>query len=412
MTAVSIDQLEMLARAMPPESDALDFLRVIKAAVAAFSQTPARARLSVPSEAGEKTGTNSAASQPPRPRELVHVVGWDHAVGPSKDADPVVARAVSAGRSGFDWTAEEEAELLRLRAEGVPVREAARRLDRPLEATRKRLERFSKGLTPPPADRAEGTGFRRRKDGWTPAEVDQMTSMRADGRSFPEIAKIMSRDADAVRKAVRRGVPVINDPVKVLPPIRPDAWTQEQDAILVQRFREAAPIADVAAELRRTVKACQVRVTRLRQLGWFDKQRPAAVEAAPQVQAPAEPTQERAAPAPPPAAVKMPAPPSQRPADRIQMNGLTGLQREVAQHLSQLDRDEFTPADDLYLAESLVARVPLEVIGDTLGCAGKTVLARFGAMKFPSILTDRKHLTIDGQAALMAVLRLRAQAAV
>lgn len=355
---------------------------------------------------------------------------------------PARAPAVVAGRSGLDWTPDEDAALRRLHAEGVPVRDVAIRLDRPREATRKRIDILTRAAAPGDAARPER---RQRKDALTPADLQRVRDLRAQGESFARIGAAIGRGAEAVRKAFRRDVPAAQDQVKVTPPIRPDTWTAIADDILATRWTEGAAIEDIAAELGRTVKACQVRLTRLREDGNFEqlRQRRAAVRPAPSpAPAPAAPAATPSEPASDPvektgmavAAEKVSAPepePAPEPApakgepnlpltavmlamrktDAPPVPALTGLKREVWLHLAGLNTDEFTTADDLYLAESLVGRVPMEVICDELGCDSKAALARFAAMKFPAILVDRsKTLSIAGQAALLDVLRLRAAA--
>lgn len=457
---VTIEQLEAMAAAVPVTIDVPAFVRIVRTASEQFA----------PAAEQFKLRPRRRCAQPVSEPAIVVEL---QAGAPLAPAAPVAARpdalaggAAPALRSGLDWTAAEEASLRDLHAQGVPVRDIAERLGRPYEATRKRLLRSAKGLTPPAKDRDAPGDYRHRKDGWTPAEIQRIHALRAEGQSFRQIGAELGRDSDAVRKAFRRDVPAQQDVVKVVPPIRADVWTDEADDLLATRWVAGESLGQIAAKLGRTVKACQVRLTRLRATGMFDRLRqrrapvPFAVQAAPAAAAAAPASsavdEEISAPAPPLAPLascECPPMPAQVPALDAEAadvggdadlpvpcsasgsapaastslplaalavtksadgeyltppEGLTGLQRDVWRHLARLDGEDFTPADDLYLAESLVARVPMEVICDALSCDSKGALGRFSQMKFPAILTDRKHLSIDGQAALLSVLKLRA----
>ena len=362
-------------------------------------------------------------------REFGGGQGCGTAAGIGPDDGSPAPRPASDRPSAHYWTAAEEAELLRLHGERMTTREAAERLGRPVAGTRKRLELLRKGLVAGPAVDAAG---------WTGEQLDQMVTLRQGGMSFADIALRMGvGNPDAVRKAIRDRLPAEDDAVRTAPPIRPDAWTDAQDDQLASRAAQGVPVARIAADLGRTVKACHVRLSRLRQIGKIRDRVAAASDTAMPPAAPMDP----APPAPPAAAEKsdpVPAavtatPPlheARRPdpaaalaASRLAVTkdgggtyltgpeGLAGLKLDIWQHLSRLDTEDFTAGDDLYLAQSLVARVPMETICDQLGCDSKTALARFDAMKFRAILTDRKALTIDGQAALLDVLFLRAKLA-
>ncbi|MDO5658311.1 MAG: hypothetical protein Q4G36_08315 [Paracoccus sp. (in: a-proteobacteria)] len=87
---------------------------------------------------------------------------------------------------------------------------------------------------------------------------------------------------------------------------------------------------------------------------------------------------------------------------------LTGLAHDVLAHLAGLD-DSFAPADDLDLARAVLDRTDFAIVADDLGCEPQVARARWQALRdFSPILTDRGHLSIDGQAALMLALKYRA----
>lgn len=115
--------------------------------------------------------------------------------------------------------------------------------------------------------------------------------------------------------------------------------------------------------------------------------------------------------APPPAEVAPapPAPPAAPVPKAETFQPLTRRQQLLVDHVGRLP-DDFEPADDLWLAESLAKGTPIDVIADQLGCDSATARARFRAMLTDGIKTPKGTITTDGQADLLAALRYRAGA--
>lgn len=69
--------------------------------------------------------------------------------------------------------------------------------------------------------------------------------------------------------------------------------------------------------------------------------------------------------------------------------------------------DEFTPEDDLYLAENIVARTDLGLIADQLDCGREDVLNRWSALVAIDRRDLRQGVPLELQENLLAALRHR-----
>lgn len=99
------------------------------------------------------------------------------------------------------------------------------------------------------------------------------------------------------------------------------------------------------------------------------------------------------------------------PVERAAAPDLTSSQRQMMARIMRLP-DDFTPADDLYLADQVLQRTPLDQIGDHLGCTAVAVKVRWAALVDIDPDELRKGVPLRVQEDLMIVLRhLAGQAA-
>lgn len=197
------------------------------------------------------------------------------------------------------------------------------------------------------------------------------------------------------------------------------AWTKTEDNTLIKLHAEGVDANEIAVELRRTVKVVRSRISALKAARKVIADQTTAPEKGGEGQsdvvtgAASTPPKERSPRAPAPAAAApigtkagVAAP---RPTD--QTVALNALERAVQAHLAGLSQDDFTPDDDFHIARMVIDRQDFRIICDDLGCDADAVKRRWTDLRaLPEITTPKGHLTIDGQAALMKVLRLRADA--
>lgn len=307
------------------------------------------------------------------PREFVRIVQWaaERAV-PAWPADDQRAAvfAPQAGPAPVAMYAEAEAEAPG--AAPVPSPPAA-----PIAAT--------------PAAGGRGTEW---NHPWSDAEDALLINACAAGQpAASHQALLPARTPAAIKARITklrsegRMKPQARPVGYCKPPARSDGWTEEEDTGLTRMMREGRSYDDIAAALGRSKKAVAVRRQRLG-LAPLPPGRPAGAK-----------------PAPAPAVSASPLPPEAAPAAA----GLTGRQSRLMAHIDALpDAEDFTPADDLALVEGLANGVTASQIADDLGCTTSDLIKRMRTLRTREIETDRGHATIDGQADLLVVLRLRA----
>lgn len=181
------------------------------------------------------------------------------------------------------------------------------------------------------------------------------------------------------------------------------AWTDEDIATLRRMRAEGYTASAIGQHLGRTTRAIENALRRLltQTLGQprqtsQDAPAPAAAVTAPPAP---RPTPAPAVQTAPPAAVS-PAP----------GRSVPGLVRAILQHLGSLDQESFTPADDLLIGQMVVGRQGFDIIAGHLGCEPNAAKNRWEALRrLRAITTERGHLTIDGQTALLRALAIRAE---
>lgn len=160
----------------------------------------------------------------------------------------------------------------------------------------------------------------------------------------------------------------------------------------VEMWHSGKSAREIAATLNRPLASTKNKLARMR----AKKGKPAAKPKT-QTAQDAKRFLETVAPVAPPDPVAAPKPPCLSPV-------LTGAQRELMMRIIQLP-DDFTPADDLYLAEQIIARTGLELIADQLGCDRQAVLARWAALLGMDPADLRRGVPLQMQTDLMLVLR-------
>lgn len=181
------------------------------------------------------------------------------------------------------------------------------------------------------------------------------------------------------------------------------AWTDEDIATLRRMRAEGYTASAIGQHLGRTTRAIENALRRLltQTLGQprqTSQDAPAPATAVTATLAP-RPTPAPAVQTAPRAAIS-PAP----------GRSVPGLVREVLQHLGSLDQESFTPADDLLIGQMVVGRQGLDIIAGHLGCEPNAAKNRWETLRrLRAITTERGHLTIDGQTALLRALAIRAE---
>lgn len=254
------------------------------------------------------------------------------------------------------------------------------------------------------------------------AVVDAI-QIRADATIAPMMAEtITDPDDPAPDDCLVEPVPVVGKvnagqhqqaelPAPVPPAPAPDdkagsPWSDEEKAEAVRMKSEGFSASHIAKVIGRPHPATRAMLAKLAK---EKAPPPAEVAPAPPVP-PAAPAPKAEKPAS--AVVKMTAAPAPAPAEpeppkAETFQPLTRRQQLLVDHVGRLP-DDFEPADDLWLAESLAKGTPIDVIADQLGCDSATARARFRAMLTDGIKTPKGTITTDGQADLLVALRYRA----
>lgn len=92
------------------------------------------------------------------------------------------------------WTAELDAKLIELAAEGLGNAEIGRRLGLSRAAVVNRASTL----------RSRGTPVTNRQPRWSPEEWQRVRALVAEGRSYPDIARITGRSVKALSSAALR----------------------------------------------------------------------------------------------------------------------------------------------------------------------------------------------------------------
>lgn len=179
-------------------------------------------------------------------------------------------------------------------------------------------------------------------------------------------------------------------PPKMAGPFAP--WTAEDDA-LVRRLKAAGETAaEIGARIGRTAKAVEMRVQRLGNIDAKAKEPEAA--------------------SPPPVETP-PAPEPARPDDALPVS--QKLSVEGQQLMSYLDGIGYargwSAARDLDLVDGVTRGTPKDIIADQLGIERRDLDARFIEISSWPGIRGKTGLTLDGQALLLSILRLRARLA-
>lgn len=207
------------------------------------------------------------------------------------------------------------------------------------------------------------------------------------------------------------------EPARHKPPASsPPGWTVAEVRQALEMHNRGRTAAVIAANLGRPVGGTQFMLRKLaggwRPKGWTGAAPEPAPKPAPSVPAPSQAAPAPSAPVAPTAPAPVVAParaaPKHAPVPPPDTSALTVAQRDMMARIMRLD-DDFTPEDDFYLAESIIGRKPLDVIGDQLGCDVATVRARWVALLGFDPKTRPDRMTLDHQANLVAVLRVLAE---
>lgn len=417
---ISIDRLQELAGIVSLSTTPREFVRIVQ-------------------WAADQSGT--AGSAVPRAEPVASETCAKINVAPKAAAGPFAGDRPETAREQTAWTAGDEARMLDL------VRARASRSDliaafpgRKMAAITHKASHVRKthGIENalPPAARGPAVspiiGA-----AWTDEDVAALAGALREGRATAEIASALFPDRTAL--AVQQRAQKLRRTDSTIPPAppavngtpnfgpRPDAWTDADNAVLRVMWDAGETIPAIAKAMSRAEKAITVHRQRLgippRLPGWHklrtDGGATSPVPAA-AVPAPGE------APAAVPAPVDAPATKAalqtiaRKPSDAriaaaravVVERGavLTSSQTRLLAHIDRMaDSDDFAPADDLYLAESLARGIASSVIADQLGCEAKHLGPRLRALRNREIVNDKGQPTIEGQADLLAVLRFRAR---
>lgn len=317
--------------------------------------------------------------------------------------------ATTPAKGGQPWT---KAELMRVRellAEGKTAVQIAAAIDRPVAATRTAIARHKlnkvKKTVAKPAAAAPRQPRQQRVDAWTEERVARLKLLKASGASLEEMAKDLGRTSEACRaqlKLLREAGEGIAGYHK--------SWSPDEDAAILKAREQGQKYKEIGAQLGRSAASVEQRLRKLK---------PAAAE-----EAAADAPEDRADPAPSPVAASAAPAPTSPPAvaptptavpaagkDRARamlqaatLDKLPARQINVLSHLLTLSSD-FTPADDLYLAEGLVSRRVMGEMEDQLGCRATDITARWRSMMCSAIADQHGRATLDGQADLLRTLR-------
>ncbi|VDS07923.1 hypothetical protein PARHAE_01103 [Paracoccus haematequi] len=225
--------------------------------------------------------------------------------------------------------------------------------------------------------------------GSVPAPTEVHTLDMGDGRVLvspgPIPQPIMPHPASPPEAApVPEPAPAAVETPAAPPPAVPDRaglpWEDYEVQIALDMHHKGETGSAIARRLNRPVPAVYTALRKFR-TGW----RPKALPPAPPVEPPITVI---------PTVTPVPLP----------SQALTGAQRELMTRIIQLP-DDFTPADDLYLAEQIIARTGLELIADQLGCDRQAVLARWAALLGMDPADLRRGVPLQVQTDLMLVLR-------
>lgn len=286
-------------------------------------------------------------------------------------AHPAPAPEVAASGAGDEltrgrWTTSEEDLAWKLKNEGLTARQIAMQLGRPYTATEVKLkaikaDRMSAALGAHGTDR---NGQRLQQPPWSQHEIETAQRLRAEGRTFAQIAQKLGRSAKATevalgreRRARAKAAAQLAEPPEIAEPV-----PQEPDP---------APVAEVIVSEGPIDAAVRAEI----------QDKPVIV----------------------PAPEVTPAPAWQRDPS------LTVRQHDLLQHLCRLSQDDFTPADDMFLVEELAKGTPGNVIADQLGCDLKLAARRFRSLQTDDIVNAKGVLTIAGQTDLLVAVRHRAR---
>lgn len=314
-------------------------------------------------------------------------------------------------RRGEVWSEEELATAVRLHGEGLTARKIAAQLGRPIDGTRQKLKsliparvgRFGEGRVAPGAAAV-------RKDAWTSDLDARLANLKCAGASIADIAKDLGRTPAAVEMRLRHLRQSPDGPA-----LPPETWTAEEDRALIDGREAGRSYTDLAAEMRRSVRALQNRVSKLKRKAQSqpDADEPPASSPEPAnapSPAPAIPVPTRVEPAQtaPDAKADSAGP---RVSDLVDLSGFTARQRRVIDRLNRMS-DDFEPVDDLDVIVGLAKGQKPEAIADNMGCRPRDVTGRWRKMLFEDLVNIRNQITIEGQEDLLIAARhLAARAA-
>lgn len=349
---------------------------------------------------------------PMRPAQFVDLA--ELVAGRHKHSEPPKARELPVANSrpvpdkkGLPWKPAELQQARAMLNSGKGPSEIARELGRPVAATQVAIKRYGvRGDGPikapgrpkgrfgnvEPADRVANV----RCDAWTDEDRARMSDMKAKGMSLAAIGAELGRTSEACRTQLK----LMRDARLPVAPANA-VWTPEQISQLQQARADGVSFRIIAAQLGRTVRACELRMAKLAKETKAKPDTDAVSPKLPAAQAPA-PVGKVSASFAMPEQAKSPAPSAPAPAP----SGLTEKQRRILGGLGALP-DGFEPADDLLLAEGLIGRRHINLIADDLGCETRDVTARWKEMMFEDVVDWRGHPTIGGQSDLLIALRWR-----
>lgn len=165
-------------------------------------------------------------------------------------------------------------------------------------------------------------------------------------------------------------------------------WSEDEMAQLARLHADGLSTAEIAERLNRVTQGVTMALRRLQGA------RPQNAEAPPAAKA-AEPTP----------------PPARRAADVLSVSPSVGIRGRVARHLDSLPHDPvWLPTDDQELAEALTSGRGLDAVAADLDLDRNLCRQRWQKLSGGPVRDGRGSITLDGQAALLAELRARAEA--
>ncbi|MEE2860859.1 MAG: hypothetical protein VYB46_08615 [Pseudomonadota bacterium] len=326
-------------------------------------------------------------------------------------AEEVLA-ATAPARAGQPWTEAELRQVRDLLAQGQTAVQVAEALGRPVAATRTAIARHklssARSAAKPAAKPAPAVVRQPRKqrvDAWTEDRIARLKVLKATGASLEDMAQDLGRTAEACRAQLK----LLRDAGEDIPGYH-KSWSADEDAAIQKARDDGQPYKAIGEQLGRSAVSVEQRLRKLR-----PKPVSAAAGDAPEAVEPVAPEADTPAPQPKadtkPSASKPAAQPPVAAKDRKRhllqaaiADKLPARQISCLSHLLTLSSD-FTPSDDLYLAESLVARRLMAEMEDQLGCRAADITARWRSMMCSAIADQHGRATLDGQTDLLHTLR-------